>query len=89
MNTQWLLENLKNPHYSLSQIDPRVVVRRDDFDQGASAMLAVLIAWLEEPCDKHEYKGTYDQQTGDFISIKAWHRKDCSQCWQELEDGVK
>ena len=22
---------------------------------------AALIAWLEEPCDKHEYKGTYDQ----------------------------
>ena len=51
-----------------------VIVNRDVYEAGASAMLAALIAWGEGICDHN----------------KIWTvRHLCPQCWQELTTGAK
>ena len=64
------------------------------FGAGANTMLSALIAWLEEPCDKHRILED-DQSVQTYISDRAKyviryerHRKDCPQCWQELKEKI-
>ena len=45
-------KNWFNPHYKLSQIDPRVVQRKEDFEAGATAILATTISEIERKCSK-------------------------------------
>lgn len=53
-----------------------------DFVAGASAMLSVLLKWMDEPCDRHgtrHHDGRY---------ATSGH-KDCPQCMAELKESVK
>ena len=54
---------------------------------GASAMLAALLKWLFERCDKHNIplpKGTVGITDPGWRTYK--HRKDCPQCMAELQE---
>ena len=49
------------------------------FEAQDAKTTAALIAWLEEPCDKHR-------------GIHGWfelHRYLCAECWQELKESAK
>jgi len=64
------------------------------FESGASAMLSVLIAWLDEPCDKHPDYNAIGDEIEHYLFINDSygvfkHRYLCPQCWVELKESVK
>jgi hypothetical protein len=70
-------------------MDKHIKTKHDIYEAGASAMLAALLKWLDEPCNKHPYNPNdygitsapiTTWSNGDYYS----HRKDCPQCMAEL-----
>lgn len=69
-----------------------ITVNKDVFESSASAMLAALIKWLNEPCDKHLAKKDEDLSLILCVEGTHWrfeHRYLCPQCMEELKEGVK
>ncbi len=65
-------KSLANPEYDR---DARYI-----FEAGASAMLAALLEWLKEPCDKQEHSRlTYKYES-------YGNRSDCPECMASLRE---
>ena len=55
------------------------------YESGASAMLAAVLVYLDEPCDKHPEKELVELPFKDeWMEFYPEHRKDCPQCMNEL-----
>jgi len=76
--------SIKNPYENYTNAYLRTA--HDSFNRGVKAA----VQYLEESCTEHPTKP-------DGINPVKWigiclykvHRKDCSQCWQELKESVK
>ena len=76
-----------------------VTVNVDVLESGASAMLAALLKWLDEPCTNHVEDcigyGRDWEEDDRLGSHDGWdtayylHHKDCPQCLNELKESVK
>jgi hypothetical protein len=56
------------------------------YEAGASAMLAAVLIYLDEPCGEH---GGYQVKDGIKTIHSIPHRKDCPQCLNELKEANK
>ena len=81
----------KLPNIPCGQFDDKMLVAKAQ----ARKTMSALIAWLEEPCDKHrileddQFVQTYISDRVKYVIRYERHRKDCPKCWQELKGGVK
>ena len=76
MKAEWRPDDWENS-YDKQREEDGMFSQAELYEAGASAMLAAVLKWLDEPCDKHL---EYPNSDSKYPTLRI----DCPQCMNEL-----